>query len=399
VNRLEARETSKDQQSAARARALRVLTLTPFYPSASDVSQGCFIAEPLVRTSELNISNEVIAVQPFYRRRSRVLKSTVASQAMGYFSLPGNLGLATAGKFLAKRMRNTFAASHTREPFDLIHAHAPLPCGQAAAILGKELGIPFVVSVHGLDAFSNHQANSFLAAWNHDTSAAVYETAQAVICVSDKVRRQVTQNMKARTVIIYNGVDVDLFSPGKVPATSLTVLSVGNLIPTKGHALLLRAFANIGALFPSCRLEIIGEGSERGRLVSLATELNIIERVTFRDRQSRESIAEAMRDCAIFVLPSSYEGLGCVYLEAMASGKPAVGCREQGIDEIIADGKNGFLISPGNQTELAEYLRVLLLNEDFRCRIGTAARQTVLQRHTLDHQARSLAQVYRECAQ
>jgi teichuronic acid biosynthesis glycosyltransferase TuaC len=83
----------------------------------------------------------------------------------------------------------------------------------------------------------------------------------------------------------------------------------------------------------------------------------------------------------------------------MASGKPAIGCRGQGIDEIIEDGKNGFLISPGSESELAEYMRVLLLNEDFRRRIGAAARETVLQHHTLDHQARSLAQVYRECVQ
>jgi glycosyltransferase involved in cell wall biosynthesis len=398
VNIVGASETSTSRDSAAATRTLRVLTLTPFYPTANDVSQGCFIAEPLARTSGLNISNEVVAVQPFYRPRLRVLKTSVASQSVSYFSLPGNWGLATAGRFLAKRMRDALLASHAREPFDLVHAHASLPCGHAAAILGKELKIPFVVSVHGLDVFSNRQASP-LGGWRHDQSAAVYRSAQAVICVSDKVRRQVTQDMKARTVVIYNGVDVDLFSPATVSSASLTILSVGNLIPTKGHALLLRAFASIAGLFPSCRLEIIGQGGERGRLVSLARELRIIERVTFRNRQSRETIAEAMRNCAIFALPSSYEGLGCVYLEAMASGKPAIGCRGQGIDEIIEDGKNGFLISPGSESELAEYMRVLLLNEDFRRRIGAAARETVLQHHTLDHQARSLAQVYRECVQ
>jgi len=97
-------------------------------------------------------------------------------------------------------------------------------------------------------------------------------------------------------------------------------------------------------------------------------------------------------------LPSSYEGLGCVYLEAMSSGKPAIGCRGQGIDEIIEHGRNGLLISPGNQAELAESLRVILLNEDFGCRIGRAARDTVLQGYTLQHQAQRLAQLYRECA-
>jgi glycosyltransferase involved in cell wall biosynthesis len=398
VSRIAAHETST-RGPVGHSRTLRVLTLTPFYPSIGDASQGCFVAEPLTRTSGFNISNEVIAVQPFYRTRPRVLQSSVASRWLSYFSLPGKPGLATAGRFLATGIRDAVLASHARKPFDMIHAHAVLPCGHAAAIFGQELKIPFVVSVHGLDVFSTREAGPIFSNWRHRTSAAVYRRAQAVICVSEKVRGQITCDMAARTVVIYNGVDVQLFSPTAAPPPGLSVLSVGNLIPSKGHALLLRAFADISPGFPACRLEIIGEGSERRRLVHLARDLGISERVTFHDRQSREAVAQAMRACAIFALPSSYEGLGCVYLEAMASGKPVIGCRGQGIDEVIEEGKNGFLISPGNQAELAECMRVLLLNEAFRRRIGAAARERILQRYTLEHQAGRLAQLYRECVQ
>jgi glycosyltransferase involved in cell wall biosynthesis len=132
-------------------------------------------------------------------------------------------------------------------------------------------------------------------------------------------------------------------------------------------------------------------------LIRMAEELGIGGRVIFRGRQSRERIAEAMQRCAVFALPSSFEGLGCVYLEAMASGKAAIGCRGQGVEEIIEDGKNGFLISPGNEAELSECLRVLLQNEDFRRRVGASARSTILQRHTLRQQAQDLTDLYREC--
>src|SRR5579863_600341 len=104
-----------------------------------------------------------------------------------------------------------------------------------------------------------------------------------------------------------------------------------------------------------------------------------------------------MNRCAVFALPSSYEGLGCVYLEAMASGKAAIGCRGQGIEEIIEHGKNGLLISPGNEDELSDCLGMLLRNEELRGRMGMSARAAVLQRHTLGHQARQLTEVYREC--
>jgi glycosyltransferase involved in cell wall biosynthesis len=98
----------------------------------------------------------------------------------------------------------------------------------------------------------------------------------------------------------------------------------------------------------------------------------------------------------VFALPSSYEGLGCVYLEAMASGKAAIGCLGQGIEEVIRHDENGWLIRAGACEELTEGLRVLLRDASRRARIGSAARDTILQSFTLAHQARALRSVYEE---
>jgi glycosyltransferase involved in cell wall biosynthesis len=287
---------------------------------------------------------------------------------------------------------------HRLQEFDLIHAHGALPCGHAAMLIGRELRIPFAVSVHGLDAFQDEFARTRVyGAWCRRISAEVYRSAAKVICISERVCERLGPELRGSTEVIYNGVDADLFCPGQELEPGLTVLSVGNLIPIKGHALLLRAFARISADFPEGSLEIFGDGPERLNLLGLARQLGISGRVSFQGRQSRGKIAKAMQRCAVFALPSSYEGLGCVYLEAMASGKPAIGCREQGIEEIIEHGKNGFLISPGNEAELSECLRMLLQNQDFRSRVGTSARSTILQRHTLGQQARELTDLYREC--
>jgi len=378
-------------------RSLRVLTITPFYSSVQDPAQGCFVAEPLAYTERLSIANEVIAVEPFYRRRQSVLRSSVSSQWRSYFSLPGSFGLASAGSFLAASLSNSVRALHRQNPFDLIHAHAALPCGQAAAALSHDLGIPFVVSVHGLDAFSTQQVGTRWANWCYQKSAEVYRRARAIICISEKVKQHLTGEIAAKAVVIYNGVDTNVFTPDPETPPALTVLSVGNLISIKGHALLLRAFADVSSSVPNARLEIIGEGCERERLGNLANALEISKRVSFMGRQTRDGVAQAMKRCAVFALPSSYEGLGCVYMEAMASGKPAIGCRGQGIDEVIEHGKNGLLISPGDQAQLAESLRVALQNGDFRRRIGSAARETILRGYTLEHQAKRFAQLYREC--
>jgi glycosyltransferase involved in cell wall biosynthesis len=103
-----------------------------------------------------------------------------------------------------------------------------------------------------------------------------------------------------------------------------------------------------------------------------------------------------MRDCAVFALPSSYEGLGCVYLEAMSSGKPVIGCTGQGIEEVVHHEENGFLIRPDDPHGLSHTLTRLLKNKSLREQVGVRARRTILSRFTLKHQAAVLVEAYRE---
>ncbi len=377
-------------------RPLRVLTLTPFFPSAEDPGQGGFIAEPLAMMKPFGISNEVIAAQPFYRRAFFAQDKNASWRK--YFSIPGNFGLPSAGKFLAARLMPGILKQHREAPFDVIHAHAALPCGHAAEILGNFLSIPFVVSVHGLDAFFTRQAGAIVGRSCKRVVERVYRSASVVICISEKVREQVIAETRANTTVIHNAVDVEKFSPGNESTTCLNLLSVGNLIAIKGHALLLRSFATAVRDAPQSSLEIIGDGPEKKRLGQLAAKLGIANRVHFSGRQSRDYVADAMRRCAIFALPSSYEGLGCVYLEAMACAKPAIGCSGQGIDEVIEHGSTGMLVAPENEHQLTDVIVTLLRNSALRQRIGKNARAVVLDRFTLSHQAQRMAEVYRRCA-
>ena len=376
---------------------MNVLTLTPFYPNATDDAAGCFVAEPLEWLARNGVRNAVIAAQPFYRGSSVPASATVPAQWVRYFSLPGGFGLPSAGAFLFARIVGRLREMQKAKNIDLIHAHGPLPCGHAAMLLGRELGIPYVVSVHGLDAFSTVQVTGQAGEWGRRISGHVYGSSRRVICISEHVRERVLEGMgrTCRTSVVYNGVDPGKFSVGEEPATPL-VLSVGNLIPIKGHELLVRAAGELATEFPTLRWEIIGDGPERTRLQGLAAELKIADRVSFRGRQSRQQVAAAMRRCTLFALPSRYEGLGCVYLEAMSCGKPAVGCREQGIAEIIRHGSNGFLVGPDNQKELTLAIAMLLKDIRLRQNLGIAARDTILDAFTLAHQAESLMRIYRE---
>jgi len=378
--------------------AIHVLTLTPFYPVRDDDAQGCFVAEALSRTETLGVENTVLAVQPAYRRFAGANDGAFPAHWSRFFALPGNTGLPTAGAFLHATILPKVRRLHQAKPVHLIHAHAALPCGHAAALLSQELGIPFVVTVHGLDVFSVDQVNTYSRQWLRRMSQWVYRRASRVLCVSEKVRDQVEQGVsQVRASVVYNGTDTKMFSPTSIAVSPPNILSVGNLIPIKGHELLLCAFAGICSDFPDLSCELIGEGPERSRLTTVVAELNIADRVRFLGRQSRKQVANAMRGCAVFALPSRYEGLGCVYLEAMCAGKPVIACRGQGIEEIIEHGINGWLVAANDAGELKDALVRLLQDAQLRGQVGEAAHRTIEQRFTLEQQADRLAQLYREC--
>ena len=380
------------------SRPLHVLTLTPFFPSIENEVGGCFVKEPLDSLAELGVASSVIAVSPFHHGRKHAIPPA-AAQWIRYPQLPGTLGLSSAGRLLFARLLPEVSRLHRARPIDVIHAHAALPCGHAASLLARRLSIPYVVTVHGLDVFNSCYRTDVAARWRRRATIAVYRAAATVICVSGKVQGILRDGMSSgvRSEIVYNGTDAELFLPA-APGTGSEneILVVGNLIPSKGQELVLRALHRIAPDFPQMQCRIIGEGPDRARLEALARELGVAHRVNFLGRKSRAEVADAMRRCSVFVLPSSNEGLGCVYLEAMSCAKPVIACRGQGIDEIIEHGKNGWLISAGDLDELAQALLTLLRSPDLASRIGSVARATVLNGLTLSAQAQRLAAIYRQ---
>jgi glycosyltransferase involved in cell wall biosynthesis len=385
------------------ARPLHVLTITPFYPKVGNEGGGCFVAEPLAELLKAGTRCTVLAVEPFYRAKlypakPRKLEPGAQNEEWKrYPALPGGFGLASSGWGLFMRLRATTAKLHAATKIDLIHAHGALPCGHAAALLSRSLEIPFVVTVHGLDAYSSRQVLGLPGEWCRRVSRNVYRAARSVIGVSGRVCDEVQAGADnlSRTTVVYNGVNPSVFTPGTDPASPV-LLTVGNMIPTKGHELIVHAMAALQPEFPGMVWEVIGEGPELNRIRELAGRLGVLNNIRFQGRRSRGEVAEACRRCTVFVLPSRYEGLGCVYLEAMASAKPAIGCLGQGIDEVIRHGENGWLVPTDGQEELIEGLRVLLRDDALRRRIGSSARDTILQCFTLEHQAQRLLAIYRE---
>jgi teichuronic acid biosynthesis glycosyltransferase TuaC len=381
-----------------------VLTLTPFYPSRGNDVSGCFVAETLEQLVAQGAQSSVVAVDSIYHPR-KMSSDEFPAQWIRYPQLPGNLGLSSAGRLLGLVLLNRVRRLQQRSAVSVIHAHAALPCGHAAAFLSRRLGIPFVVTIHGLDVFNNCFEEGIAAGRRRKASSFVYRNAHTVICISEKIERLLRDGVgsEVNAEVVYNGTDPERFTPGNSIDGSAreelpTILMVGNLLAGKGHELVFSAVSRLVNLFPKLQCHIIGEGADRERFAKFAERLGIRGHIYFLGRRSRAEVAQAMRDCTVFVLPSRFEGLGCVYLEAMATGKPVIACRGQGIDEIIQHGANGWLIPVDGLEDLVQGLQVLLGDAGVRLKIGNAARQTILEDLTMSHQAQKLHRIYEEAA-
>ncbi|MGB9205359.1 MAG: glycosyltransferase, partial [Terriglobales bacterium] len=160
-------------QAVGTESALHVLTLTPFFPSDQNEVNGCFIADPIEQLKRFGVDSSVIAVSPIYYPRRRP-SSTAAAEWVRYPQVPGNIGLSSAGKLLYTRLLGRVRKLHGAKPIDVIHAHAALPCGHAAALLSRRLNIPFVITLHGLDVFNTCFLSGRPAAWRRKVSVDVY---------------------------------------------------------------------------------------------------------------------------------------------------------------------------------------------------------------------------------
>ena len=182
------------------------------------------------------------------------------------------------------------------------------------------------------------------------------------------------QKISAKEIsVIPNGIDIDRFndsSPKFSESSDTKIIFVGNLRPEKGLSYLIEAMEYIAKKDINSRLLIVGEGPQKENLEKLVTKLNINDRVTFSGKAATDEVPVYLKNSDIFVLPSLQEGFPNVLLEAMASGLPVVATDVNGINEIIEDCKNGFLVESKNSKEIAEKILLLLEDDDLRKRIS-----------------------------
>ncbi len=206
---------------------------------------------------------------------------------------------------------------------------------------------------------------------------------------------------------IYSGIDLEAFRKyGRAEEGRLrnelglgmkdrVIGFVSKLWEGKGHTVALKAMVSVLQACPDARLLLVGEGELEAPLRELALEYGIEASVIFAG--FRTKIAEITALCDFCILPSFYEGMGRVLLEAGASGKAVVATRVGGIPDVVVHGETGILIPPGEPVDLAEAMIQLLNDRDLCRRMGENARRRIGEKFDANTMVDEIVAVYDAC--
>ena len=283
----------------------------------------------------------------------------------------------------------------------LVHAHFG-PDGLRALPLSRQLRVPLIVTFHGSDATAvdprPHEVpfghRRYLA-----HKSVLQRGASVFLAVSDFIRgKLIEQDFPAEKVIVhYIGVDSKFFSPLRPPVDPV-VLFVGRLSERKGPDYLIRAMASVQQEHPEAELVLIGDGPLRKDL-EVQAEASL-RKYRFLGAQKPETVREWMDRAAVFSAPSvkaasgGEEAFGMVFAEAQAMQKPVVAFDSGGVGEAVQHGATGFLAPERDWRKLAEYLSLLLRDDNLRRKFGIAGRERVLRLFDLRKQTSVLEEIY-----
>ncbi|HEX8816766.1 MAG TPA: glycosyltransferase family 4 protein [Terriglobales bacterium] len=257
-----------------------------------------------------------------------------------------------------------------------IHVHHGYFSSWVAMIAAHLLDATFSVTLHGSDLLL------------HDAYLDL-KLRQCAFCVtiSEFNRNYILERfpqISAEKILVQRmGVDCPPPHPdarAKPPGSTFKLLAVGRLQPVKNHALLIRACRLLKDRGVPISCSLAGDGPERNRLAHLTRDLNLENEVQLLGHLQPAELNRFYQKADLIVLTSISEGIPLVLMEAMARAKPVLAPAITGIPELIADGQNGFLFSPGSLDSLVARIEMIRDTYSALGPLRFAARQTVIDR-------------------
>jgi len=309
-------------------------------------------------------------------------------------------------KDLLALMNLTFFLKKNR--YHIVHTHNS-KAGFLGRLAAKFAGVPVIVhTVHG---FAFHDQEPI---WRQNLFRNLERRASRwcdkMIFISQPLidwalREGIVTEDKA--VKIYSGIELDQFGPvtkdtknkirskWRIGHEDVVIGVVSKLWEGKGHVILIKAFKELRKEIKDIRLVIVGEGYIYNELRNLVHMLGLDDSVLFTGFQM--DVSEIIATFDVAVLPSFFEGMGRVLLEAMAMEKPVVASRVGGIPDLVEHGVNGFLVSPGDVLELSNTIKKIVRDKKLAHEMGKKGRKRITEQFNAEAMVQSIEKVYNEC--
>ena len=294
-----------------------------------------------------------------------------------------------------------------KNPYHIVHTHNS-KSGFLGRLAARLAGIPVIVhTVHG---FAFHDQEPL---WRQSLFRNLERMSShwcdKMIFISQPLidwalQEKITDKEKIEK--IYSGIQLDQFRPvttdvkmknrekWKLKKEDLVIGIVSKLWEGKGHITLIEAFKALKQRVNNVKLVIVGEGDLYGELLRVVDKNELSGSVLFTGFQM--DVSEILSTFDVAVLPSFFEGMGRVLLEAMAMEKPVVASHVGGIPDLVKHQVNGLLVKPGDVAELTNALEQILSDSVLSSKMGKEGRKRIQEQFSSDIMVQSIDKVYQE---
>ena len=362
---------------------MRVLFVTHSFPRALGDAPGSFLLRLARALADRSVEVHVVAPSAPGLAAAETLagipvrRFRYAPRAWETLAYTGNMADDVRGSWRAKAAMGGFLVANARairrairdlRP-DVVHAHWWFPGGLAATIAVG--ATPLVTTLHGTDVRLARAVRAAAPLFRRVANASA-----EVTTVSRFLADEACAVVPTLTPIIAPmPAATELFQPPPPGRSRSGLLFVGRLNAQKGLEYLLRA---LPAVAGAPTLDVVGDGTDRERLVALAAKLGVGDRVRWLGALSQERLPELYGAAAAVVVPSREEGLGLVAVEALLCETPVVAFRSGGLVDVVDDGISGRLVMPGAHDALAAAIGGILDDPPAAARMGRQGRERML---------------------
>ena len=283
---------------------------------------------------------------------------------------------------------------------DIVHIFFAIPVGPLGWLLKRTHSLPYIISLRGADVPSD-EVKRFAKAYSllRPIVAKLHHDADAVVAVSNGLKNQAQIITPDRSIeVVTNAIDLSRFVPPLQYANgeATRLIYVGRLTASKSPATLIEAISTLcGRDVQPFKLELVGDGDQRSTLEQMVIDHDLTKYVSFSGWVAHEDLLPHYQEADIFVTATSWEGMPNTVLEAMATGLPIVGTQAPGMDQLVTDGRNGYLIQPNDVSTMADRLWRLIDNPYERQRMGVESRKIAERQFSWDHITAQYVEIYK----